>query len=93
MNASKIQSKICEYCRRNAIPYNNLIKMSVSGWPDLMIVWRSTTYFFEVKYGNDRLSKLQEYRINELNKVGTIAFVIKSFKDFENILNSIKTIK
>jgi len=82
MNASKIQSNICAFCKKRHIPYNNLIKMSQSGWPDVMIVYNGTTYFFEVKYGRDKLSPIQEYRIKELNKDKKIAFVVKSYKEF-----------
>jgi len=90
MNASQIQSKICEYCRVNAIPYNNLVKMSVSGWPDVMIVVYGITYFFEIKYGKDKLSELQKYRIAQLNNHSKIAFVITSFPEFKKILSVLK---
>ena len=89
MNASKIQSKICEHCRLNQIPYNNLVKMSVSGWPDIMIVVYGITYFFEVKYGYDKLSEIQKYRIAQLNNHKEIAFTIKSYPEFLNILSTL----
>ena len=85
MNASYIQGRICKFCKKNKIPYNNLIKMSESGWPDVMIVVNSLTYYFEVKFGRDKLSELQKYRIQQLNRDRKIAFVVKSYEDFAEI--------
>jgi len=85
LKAGNISSAICRFCKEKAIPYNNLITMSVSGWPDTMIVKNGITYYFEIKYGKDRLSALQEYRIKQLNKDRKIAFIVKSFPEFKKI--------
>lgn len=83
--ATQIQGKISSFCLKHQIEYNKTINMSKSGYPDCLVKVGLITYYFEVKAGNDRLSKLQEETIKKLNKYGEVAFVIESFDDFIKI--------
>ena len=83
--AKDIQKKISAFCLKENIYYNKSIRMSKSGFPDIIIVLNSITYYFEVKAGKDKLSELQVQTINKLNRDKKIAFVIGSFNEFKTI--------
>jgi len=84
--ATNIQTKISKYCRENYLVYNKTIGMSKSGFPDIIVVKNSVTYFFEVKTKNDKLSKLQEVTIEKMNLGCEVAFVVGSLEDFKQII-------
>jgi len=86
MKASDVQGRISKYCSKNKIYYNKTIGMSKAGFPDVIVVRDSKSFYFEVKVGADKLSPLQIYTIKQLNKKKEIAFVITSFEDFEKIM-------
>jgi len=86
MKASDVQGKISKYCSKNRIYYNKTIGMSKSGFPDVIVVRDSESYFFEVKVGDDKLTALQIHTINQLNKEKEIAFVVTCFKEFKEIM-------
>ena len=53
----------------------NLIKTNKNGIPDYMMLKDGDTIFVESKESWDRLSKIQEYRIEELKNAGFKVFV------------------
>ena len=53
----------------------NLIKTNKNGIPDYMMLKDGRTIFVESKESWDRLSKIQEYRIEELKSAGFKVFV------------------
>ena len=53
----------------------NLIKTNKNGIPDYMMLKDGGTIFVESKESWDRLSKVQEYRIEELKNAGFKVFV------------------
>lgn len=56
------------------------IQTNLNGWPDRMFLKKGMIFFVEFKSKKGRLSKLQEYRINQIRKQGFHCFVIKSKK-------------
>lgn len=92
MKAVDVQKKISQWAMKNGYQYNKLISMSKSGWPDCMVVIDGTTYFFEVKVGDDKQSPLQKHKIEMLNKDSKIAYVIKNYKEFLDIVSKLVTI-
>jgi hypothetical protein len=79
--ASKHQTKIIKHYE--SLNYY-VIKLTVTnkpGIPDLLALkYGETPIFIECKEKNDTLKPLQQYRIDELNKLGFIAFENKSLK-------------
>lgn len=55
----------------------NVIKLSESGYPDLICLKDGKAVFIECKEGNDNLKPLQKYRIDELRQLGFEAFCLK----------------
>jgi len=78
---SKHQTKIIKHYE--SLNYY-VIKLTVTnkpGIPDLLALKHGETpIFIECKEKNDTLKPLQQYRIDELNKLGFIAFENKSLK-------------
>ena len=58
------------------------MKTNKNGIPDLLVLPKnSDAFFIEVKKEGGVLSKLQEYRINELNKHGLKTQILKGWKN------------
>lgn len=71
MTEQQIQSKIIKEIESQGYYVIKLIKTNKNGIPDLLVLPKnSDAFFIEVKKESGVLSKLQEYRINELNKHG-----------------------
>ena len=66
-----------------------IIRATVNGYPDLLLMHPDRgVIWIEVKGDNGRLSKVQEYRINELREKGFVVLV--AYPDnYEFILRSI----
>ena len=86
MKARDVQAKIAKYCAQNRIYYNKTISMSKSGFPDIIVVRDSVSFYFEVKVGDDKLTALQMHTIDQLNKKKEVAFIVTCFEDFRKIM-------
>lgn len=80
MLEQKIQSKIIKKLELNGWLVLKLIKVSKSGYPDLIALKNGKTIFIEVKQPNGVLSEIQKYRIKELTSQG---FECKVWTDYE----------
>lgn len=79
--ASKHQTKTIKKYEADGYLVINLIKTNKNGIPDLLCLKDGESpLFVECKEKTDRLSKLQEYRIKELQELGFIAIVSKAEK-------------
>ena len=79
MTEQQIQKKIIDRYTANGWYVIKLIKTNKNGIPDLLCLKNGETPFFiEVKTETGRLSKLQEYRIDELKKAGFDAEVLRN---------------
>ena len=56
------------------------IRLNKSGYPDLILLKDGITTFIEVKEGNDFLSPLQKFRIDELRSKGFDAYCLHETK-------------
>ncbi len=52
--------------------------LNKAGYPDLILLKPNEVKFVEVKRKNGRLSKIQEYRIEELRRIGFEVIVARS---------------
>lgn len=78
MKESQVQSKKIKELEAEGYYVIKLIKTNKNGIPDLLAIPKdSDVLFIEVKGPTGKLSKLQEYRINELIDHGVKAEVYK----------------
>lgn len=88
--ASKFQTKIINEYKANGYIVLNVIKLSDSGYTDLICLKDGKAIFIEVKEANDTLKPLQKYRIDELIQQGFEAFCIQKNKGIIYGTNFIK---
>jgi Holliday junction resolvase len=76
MSESKYQAKLIKQYEGQGWYVIRLITTNKNGIPDLLCLKKEETpLFIEVKGSKGRVSKLQEFRINELQKQGFNAIV------------------
>jgi len=76
VSESKVQSKILKWLKANKFWVFKTILCNRNGIPDIVGCTPKGRFFaIEVKYGANKPSKLQEWNIAEIQKVGGIAFV------------------
>jgi hypothetical protein len=82
MTEQQIQSKKIKELESQGYYVIKLMKTNKNGIPDLLVLPKnSDAFFIEVKKEDGVLSKLQEYRINELNKHGLQTQILKGWKN------------
>jgi len=82
MTEQQIQSKKIKELEGQGYYVIKLVKTNKNGIPDLLVLPKnSNAFFIEVKKEGGVLSKLQEYRINELNKHGLKTEILKGWKN------------
>lgn len=72
---SVIQSQIIKQAEAQGYYVIKLIKTNKNGIPDLLCIKDGQCTFIEVKSAKGKLSEIQKYRIEELNKFGTNTIV------------------
>jgi len=79
MTEQQIQKKIIDRYTANGWYVIKLIKTNKNGIPDLLCLKSGETpLFIEVKTETGKLSKLQEYRIDEIKKAGFDAEILRN---------------
>jgi len=73
--ASKQQTKLIKQWQSKGYYVINLVKVTPSGLPDIIAVKPDEVVFIESKEKWDKLSKLQEIRIEMLKKLGFKVYV------------------
>lgn len=82
MTEQQIQSKKIKELESQGYYVIKLVKTNKNGIPDLLVLPKnSDAFFIEVKKEGGVLSKLQEYRINELDKHGLKTEILKGWKN------------
>ena len=82
MTEQQIQTKKIKELESQGYYVIKLMKTNKNGIPDLLVLPKnSDAFFIEVKKEGGVLSKLQEYRINELNKHGLKTQILKGWKN------------
>lgn len=66
--------------KENGYEVINVIRFGSNGYPDYIAIKNGRTILFECKKGNDTLKKMQEFRIDFLNKSGFTAFAVHEEK-------------
>lgn len=84
MKEQHLQSKIIKYLSSNDWLVVKTISLSTNGWPDIFAFKQGVAIFIEVKSPTrkNHATKLQKYRIEQLQKQGFSAEVIYSFEEF-----------
>ena len=80
---SNFQTKTINKLKAKGWKVIKLIRLSESGYPDLLALKNGVTIFVECKEAKDTLKPLQDYRIEELKKLGFDAFVEQDGKESE----------
>lgn len=81
MTEQQIQSKKIKELEAQGYYVIKLIKTNKNGIPDLIAIPRnSDVLFIEVKAGNNTTSKLQDFRIKELNEHGITTEIFRQDK-------------
>jgi Holliday junction resolvase len=82
LKEQQIQSKLIKQLEEQGYYVIKLVKTNKNGIPDLIAIPRdSDVEFIEVKRYDGKLSKLQEFRIKELNNHGVKAVVFRGPKE------------
>jgi Holliday junction resolvase len=82
LKEQQIQSKLIKQLEEQGYYVIKLVKTNKNGIPDLIAIPRdSDVEFIEVKRYDGKLSKLQEFRIKELNNHGVKAGVFRGPKE------------
>ena len=88
MKGKQLQRKVIKYVEMAYGGYCvNVIKASKAGVPDLICCIDGIFHGFEVKGDGDRLTKLQEHNIRQINDWGGSAGVVRSLSDVDNIVS------
>jgi hypothetical protein len=86
MLESKIQTSCINYAKKNGWYCCKTIKVSVSGFPDLIMLKNGVCVFVEFKTINGVQSELQKYQQKLLENQGFKYFLIRSLKEFQKII-------
>ena len=88
LSESALQKKIIKYLEAQGAWVVKIISCNKNGCPDLLAVHEGKFYAFEVKRedGKGVVSKLQKYRIKEIEKSGGIAYVVSSLDHVKKIM-------
>ena len=89
MKESQLQAKIIRKLESTGWFVLKLIQTNKNGIPDLEIIKDGRVIFLEIKTDTGKVSDLQRYRITELEKYGTEAYLLKGwdgFIDFQKMI-------
>lgn len=76
MSEQKLQKKILDWLNKNGFYTVKTIVSNKKGVPDILACSPQGRFVaIEVKYGDNKASKLQEYNLAKINEAGGIAFV------------------
>lgn len=78
--ASKFQSKVIKEMESKGYTVLKIIRLSVSGYPDLQCLRMGRVVWIECKEAKDELKPLQAMRINELINNGFEAYCLHETK-------------
>jgi Holliday junction resolvase len=83
MNESQIQAKIAKRLREHGWFVTKLIQTSTNGIPDILAIRNGKVIFLEVKSEKGQPSELQKYVIEQINKMGIFAAVVRNIEDVD----------
>ena len=83
----ELQTKIIADLNKRGWIVIKTIVLSKSGFPDVFAFKKGRTIFFEIKAKNGVKSKLQQYRIEQLQAEGFTAEFVDDYEDYLRIIN------
>ena len=83
----ELQTKIISDLDKRGWIVVKTIVLSKSGFPDIFAFKNSMAIFFEVKAKNGVRSKLQQYRISQLQAEGFTAEFVDDYDNYLRIIN------
>ena len=86
MLESKIQTSCINYAKKNGWYCCKTIKVSVSGFPDLIMLKNGVCVFVEFKSANGLQSELQKYQQKLLENQGFKYYLVNNLIYFKEIL-------
>jgi Holliday junction resolvase-like predicted endonuclease len=86
MLESKIQTSCINYAKKNGWYCCKTIKVSVSGFPDLIMLKNGVCVFVEFKSANGIQSELQKYQQKLLENQGFKYFLVNNLNYFKEIV-------
>lgn len=95
--ASKLQNSLLAELKKRSyvLAYSvNAGGISLNGLPDVCIhLEGGFNLFAEIKEPGDRIRKIQDYRFDQLKKLGFYVTIIRTQQDINNLLYLIDTIR
>jgi len=85
LKESSLQSKVSKYFEKRGWLVVKIIQTTLNGWPDLQCHKDGKTIFIEVKAENGIVSPLQNYRHEQLTKLGFEVYVIRNLNEINDI--------
>jgi len=86
MLESKIQTSCINYAKKNGWYCCKTIKVSVSGFPDLIMLKDGVCVFIEFKSANGLQSELQKYQQKLLENQGFKYYLVNNLNYFKEIV-------
>ena len=86
MSEALIQRNIIKYLQLRGFKVYKISDRFRAGIPDLYACRYGKSYWFEVKGPGGRVSKIQEYEIEQLRAAGANASVVRSIEDVKMAL-------
>ena len=83
----ELQTKIISDLEKRGWIVVKTIVLSKSGFPDVFAFKKGKSIFFEIKAKNGVRSKLQQYRISQLQAEGFTAEFVDDYDDYLRIIN------
>ena len=92
MEEQKLQTKIISDLKKRGWIVVKTITLSKAGFPDVFAFKNGRAIFFEVKAKNGVKSKLQQYRIKQLQSEGFTAEFVDDYDNYLRIINICESI-
>ncbi len=73
-----IEKQVCDEAKKRGWQVYKFTSPGARGVPDRMLIKNGKTYFIEFKKSNGKISVMQQYHLNKLNKTRTMAVVVNS---------------
>ncbi len=88
LSEASLQKKIIKYLEKKGAWVVKITACNKNGCPDLIVSYMGLFYAFEVKRedGKGVTSKLQKYRITQINEAGGKAYVVNSLDQVKKII-------
>ena len=84
---AQLQNNVIKYLTRKGWMCNKTIKMSKSGWADVIAISPDGRHLWlEIKGPNGRVSEIQAWTIQQMKQHNTEAYVIKSLQEGKDLM-------